>query len=150
MTDLYDTMSALYDVDILLWSECQADLLRRLAAGPGDGGPVIDWANVIGTIESLGRTRLRDVETCLTGALLLTLQIEAWPLSGQVPRWRSEAQGLRADAASRIAPSMRQRIDMARIWRRAIRALPTFIDHRPPGPVPETCPLSLDALLSKA
>jgi hypothetical protein len=39
-------MSDLYDEDILLWSEHQAELPRRLAAGqPVNERP--DWANII-------------------------------------------------------------------------------------------------------
>ena len=47
-------MSDLYDDDILEWSEQQAALLRRVAAGErlNDASP--DWANIIEEVESVG------------------------------------------------------------------------------------------------
>jgi hypothetical protein len=44
---------------------------------------------------------------------------------------------------------MRQRIDLARIYRQARLALPETIDGQPPGPVPETCSVTLDELLAE-
>ncbi len=43
---------------------------------------------------------------------------------------------------------MRQRLDLARIYRRALRGLPDTIDGQPPLPVPEMCPVTLEELLS--
>ncbi len=52
------------------------------------------------------------------------------------------------DAADRYSPSMRQRIDLARLYRRALRILPETIDGQPPTLVPEVCTVTLDELLS--
>ena len=38
---------------------------------------------------------------------------------------------------------------MARVYRRALRAVPETMDDRPPLPVPETCPVTLDELLAE-
>jgi hypothetical protein len=76
------------------------------------------------------------------------LKAEAWPLSSEVPHWQAEARGFRADAADRYAPSMRQRINLARIYRLACRGLPETIDGQAPLPTPEICPVTLDELLS--
>ena len=43
---------------------------------------------------------------------------------------------------------MNQRIDLARISRRARRGLPTVIDGQKPLPVPDTCPMTLEQLLA--
>jgi hypothetical protein len=43
----------LYDDDILWWSEQQAELLRRVAAGERVNDQV-DWDNVVEEIEALG------------------------------------------------------------------------------------------------
>ena len=45
-------MSNLYDTDILAWSERQADLLRRVAAGERANDQV-DWGNVAEEIEDI-------------------------------------------------------------------------------------------------
>jgi uncharacterized protein DUF29 len=103
------TMSDLYDHDILLWSERQAKLLRRRAAGELVNEAELDWPNIAEEIESIGNEQLHAVESFVVQALLHDLQATAWPLSRDVPHWRAEARRFRGDAASRFAPSMRQR-----------------------------------------
>jgi hypothetical protein len=44
---------------------------------------------------------------------------------------------------------MAQRIDMAALYRRALRGLPETIDGQAPLPVPETCPVTLDEMLKE-
>jgi hypothetical protein len=75
------------------------------------------------------------------------LKAEAWPLSREVPIWQSEARRFRGDAADRFAPSMRQRIDLAHIYRRALHVMPEAIDGQPPLPVHRVCPVILEELL---
>ncbi len=143
-------MSDLYDADILEWSEQQAALLRRAAAGErlNDGPP--DWPNIIEEIESVGREQLHAVESLLVQALLHRLKAEAWPQSSATPGWLAEERRFRGDAASRFSPSMRQRLDLAKLYARALRAMPETIDGLAPLPVPDTCPTTLDELLSEA
>ena len=139
-------MGQLYDADILEWSEHQARLLRRQLEGkPGNEPP--DWLNIIEEIESVGRSELNAVQSLLVQALAHDLKCEAWPLASYVPHWRAEARGFRIDAARSFTPSMRQRIDLARLYRQALQRLPDTIDGQPPLPVPAAYPLTLDDLL---
>lgn len=140
-------MSDLYDEDILLWSEEQAALLRRVAAGErlNEGGP--DWPNVIEEIESVGREQLHAVESLLSQALRHMLKAEAWPLSRDASNWRADAIDFRRQARRRFAPSMRQKIDLAALYADALVAMPDKQDGQPPLPVPATCPVTLDELL---
>ena len=101
-------MSDLYDTDVLLWSEQQAGLLRRRAAGELVNEAELDWPNIAEEIESVGSEQRHAVESLLMQALLHRLKIEAWPLSRDVPHWQAEARGFRDDAAARFAPSMRE------------------------------------------
>jgi hypothetical protein len=140
-------MGDLYDADILEWSEHQARLLRQHAVGKA-GNEAPDWANIIEEVESVGRDQLHAVESLLAQALAHMLKAEAWPLSREVPGWQAEARRFRDDAAARFSPSMRQRIDVAKLYRRALRILPDTIDGLQPLPVPEVCPVTLDELLS--
>jgi hypothetical protein len=142
-------MSDLYDSDILSWSEHQASLLRRLVAGERPNTEAPDWTNIIEEIESVGREQLHSVESLLMRALLRRLKAEAWPDSRDVPHWRSEERAFLGDAAARFVPSMRKRIDLDRIYQRALRAIPETSDGHPPGPVPPTCPVTLDELLAE-
>ena len=141
-------MGDLYEADILEWSEHQAELLRRHAAGELVNNAELDWPNIIEEIESVGRDQLHAVESLLLQALLHMLKADAWPLSRDAPTWRGEAIRFRSDAAARYAPSMRQRLDLARVYRRALRSMPASIDGQPPLAVPEVCPVTLDELLS--
>jgi hypothetical protein len=73
----------LYDADILLWSEQQAELLRRRAAN------ALDWDNPAEEIEAVGRNELHAVMSHLRLALLHDLKAEAWPNSRDVEHWRA-------------------------------------------------------------
>ena len=137
-----------YDTDILLWSERQAALLRRRAAGELVNEAELDWPNIAEEIASVGNEQLHALRSLLVQALVHMLKADAWPLSREVPHWQSEARRFLGDAADRFAPSMRQRIELARLYRRAVRILPETIDSQPPLPVPDVCPVTLDELLS--
>jgi hypothetical protein len=140
-------MSHTYDDDVLEWSEHQAHLLRQHAAGLR-GNETPDWANIIEEVESVGRSQLSAVRSLLVQALLHDLKCQAWPSSREVPHWRAEARGFRGDAAEAFTPAMRQRIDMADLYRRALSRLPDSLDGQAPLPVPEACPVTLDDMLS--
>jgi hypothetical protein len=141
-------MAELYETDILLWSERQGDLLRRLGRGERVNDQ-IDWENVAEEVEAVGRSERRACESFILQALLHDLKMKAWPQSPQVPHWRIEAHAFRYEAAKAFAPSMRQRIDVAALYREAVRRLPPSIDGQPPLPVPEACALTLDEILTE-
>jgi hypothetical protein len=141
-------MSNLYDSDVLTWSEQQAALLRRLATGERVNNQV-DWENVIEEVESVGRSEVKGVRSAIVQALLHDLKAEAWPLSRGVPHWRAEARGRRDDARDDFTESMRGKIDMADLYRRARRLMPDTIDGQAPLPLPDTCPVTLDELLNE-
>ena len=137
-----------YDSDILVWSERQGALLRRRAAGELVNDRELDWPNIAEEIESVGRSQLSAVRSYIIQALAHELKAEAWPNSQAVPGWRSEAVRFRQEAAEAFAPSMRQHIDMAKLYALARRRLPAMIDGQAPSPVPQTCPVTLDELLA--
>lgn len=128
-------MTDLYDADVLEWSEHQARLLRQHVAGQAGEAP--DWSNIIEEIESVGASQLAAVRSNLMQALIHDLKCEAWPLARSVPHWRAEARVFRGNAADLFAPSMRQRIDMDALCRRALRGLP----------LPAACEVTLDQML---
>lgn len=143
-------MSDLYDTDIVLWSEQQAELLRRVAAGQRSNESAMDWEHIIEEIEDVGGSALRSVRSLIFQALLHELKAEAWPNSGNVEHWRGEARSFRVQAADNFVPSMRQRIDIGQLYERARRALPDTVDAQPPLPVSKVCPITLDDLLGDA
>jgi len=142
-------MMSEYDTDILMWSERQAELLRRHAAGERMDDGDLDWTNIIEEVADVGRNTLRACRSQLLQALLHDLKAEAWPLSRDAPHLRSEARVARINAADAFAPSMRQRIDVAALYTKALRALPDTMDGQAPLPLQGTCPVTLDDLLSE-
>lgn len=108
----------------------------------------MDWANVADEIEDVGVGQLHAGRSRRTPALIHLLKAEAWPTVREAPNWRAKVIRFRGEAADRFSPAMRQRIDMGRLSRRALRALPETMDGLQPLPVPEVCPVTLDELLS--
>jgi hypothetical protein len=135
-----------YEPDYLIWSEQQAALLRRLAAGERVNDS-IDWPNVLEEVADVGLSGLRAVKSLLRQAMLHMLKAQAWPLSRDAPTWRADAAEFRAQAEDAFAPSMRERIDLDSIYRKALKTMPETVDGVSPGPVPETCQWTLDEML---
>ena len=141
-------MSTLYDTDIVLWSEQQADLLRRLAAArPNE--PSLDWEHIIEEIEGVGISEIHAVQSLLFRALLHDLKALAWPQAQAAEHWRAEARAFRAQASLQFLPSMRQRIDLVKLYARVLRAMPESVDGQPPLPVPESIDATIDDLMNQ-
>ena len=138
-----------YEYDALAWAEHQAALLRRVAAGERLNERV-DWANVIEELQDVGLSELRSCESLLRQALVHLLKLHAWPESRAIGHWRSEAIGFLADARTRFAPSMRQRIDLAELYETALDQVQAMTDESGPHrPIPGRCPYALGDLLAK-
>jgi hypothetical protein len=139
-----------YDADILIWSEQQAALLRRRAAGELINDTQLDWLNIAEEIEDVGSNRLHAVESLLVQALRHMLKAEAWPDARDAPVWRADAIDFQRQARRRFVPSMQRKIDLADLYADARAALPETMDGQMPLAVPETCPVTLDAFLGDA
>lgn len=142
-------MGALYDRDILLWSEQQADLLRRLSRGERVNDS-LDWPNLIDEVESVGRNEFQAVETLLRVALLHLLLARYGRAEPPRGHWLTEALGALDEASRRYAPSMAQRLDLPRAWRLACRQAEAklAIDGGPSAPLPPDCPFALQDLIA--
>jgi hypothetical protein len=137
-----------YDTDILEWSERQAELLRRRAAGDLVNEAALDWPNIAEEIEDVGRSELRSCRSLLRQALRHMLKAEAWPLSRDAPSWRADAIDFRRQARDAFTPSMRQRIDITDLYREALQALPETVDGHAPLPIQTDIP-TLDELVGE-
>jgi hypothetical protein len=136
----------LYERDILSWSEHQADLLRRLARGERVND--VDWTHVVEEIEDVGLSELHAVESFLDLMLVHLLKLHGWPKSPSVDHWRAEIGSFQKNAARRFAPSMRQRLDVAKLYRDAVEQLEGLHYDGVAGRLgPVACPLTLDELL---
>jgi hypothetical protein len=95
----------------------------------------------------VGSEQIHAVTSLLRQALIHMLKAEAWPQSRDAPSWRADAIGFRAQASDRYVASMRQKIDLARLYRQALRAIPETVDGIAPLPIESEMP-TLDELLS--
>ncbi|MGK7870023.1 DUF29 family protein [Falsiroseomonas sp. E2-1-a20] len=102
------------DGDILLWSEQQADLLRRMARGERVNG--LDWANVAEEIESVRRIELHAVESQLRVALTHLILAAFSADRDPVAQWCVEARAALTTAGRIYAPSMAQRPRLDQVW----------------------------------
>ena len=136
----------LYHRDLLAWSQHQADLLRRL--GRGERVNDIDWELVAEEIEDVGRSELRGTRNNLRLLILHLLKLRGWPASRAANHWRSEIIAFQAEAAEDFAPSMRQNLDIAALYRIALRQVQQDRQGgKSPRALPTECPFTLDQLL---
>ena len=140
-------MGELYDTDVFEWSEQQARLLRDHAAGR-PSNDALDWDNIAEEITAVGQSQVDQIESWWFQAFVHDLKAEAWPLALDAPNWRGSARGFRAQARRKYRPSMRQKLDLAGIYDDALSALPDTMDGMGPLPVPQSCPVTLEGLLS--
>ena len=135
-----------YDRDILYWAESQADLLRRLGRGEAVNG--VDWEHVVEEIEDVGWSELHSVQSHLNLMLLHLLKIWLLSESEALGHWRAEVVAYQKNAARRFTPSMRQRIDLGRLYEDAIEQLEAGGHTTSPmRKWPVACPFTLDQLL---
>ena len=139
----------LYQRDVLVWAERQADWLRRLAAGERVNDDAVDWPNVIEEVRDVGLSELRVCQSLLVQAMAHLLKIHAWPDSPAVAHWRGEIAAFLAGARRSFTPSMRQRIGLADLYADALYQVRAGADDTvEPHPLPKVCPFTLDDLLN--
>ncbi|MBV9538040.1 MAG: hypothetical protein JOY70_03800 [Acidisphaera sp.] len=85
----------------------------------------------------------------LTQIIGRRMDLALWPASRDAPHCNDELAVLEADVAEAFQPSMRQHIDLQRLYQRATRRLPDAIDETPAGPLPRERPFVLDDLLGE-
>ncbi|MGI4945889.1 MAG: DUF29 domain-containing protein [Janthinobacterium lividum] len=135
----------LYERDALAWAEQQATLLDRLAAGERTN-EAVDWAHVIEEVRDVGLSELRACQSLLRQALVHLLKLHQASGDQAVNHWRGELVGFLADAQARFTPSMRQRLDLEALYRRAVRQVEAGESGIPPA-LPASCPFELEDLL---
>jgi hypothetical protein len=141
-------MAGLYDTDILVWSEQQAALLRRLAAGERVND-ALDFDNLIEEVESVGRSEFQAVESLLDVGLRHLLLVHGAARQEPVGHWQAEAVTALRQARRRSAPSMRPRLDLQEIWDGARDAAQRKLaaDGGPARALPARCPFTAADLL---
>jgi hypothetical protein len=107
------------DRDVVAWSERQAEALRRHADRHPD--PAVDWPRVIDTVERAGRGLLDEVEAETVRALYWHLMLAAHPGAANRREWHEAAERGRRASRAHAAAGTRPRIDLRRLYARAVR-----------------------------
>jgi len=137
----------LYDRDILVWSEHQAALPRRAARGERVGD--VDWEHVADEIEDVGRSELHAAEGLVERMMVHLPKMHGWPDHQALKHWRGEIVAFQNSAARHHTPSMRQPIDLDRLYRNALDELePQEFDGIAPRPWRVACPYTFEQLLT--
>lgn len=137
----------LHERDILLWSEYQVSLLRRVAAGEQVNG--VDWDHVIEEIADVGGSQLTAVHSLLRQAMIHLVKLHLSPRDTAREHWRGEIEAFIDAADDRYLLSMAQRIDLDGVWTRARgRVAKSFPNDPEVTGLPRPCPWTLDDLLA--
>src|ERR1700679_160343 len=80
----------------------------------------LDLLNVVEEIEDAGISQLRSVSGFMRLILSDIILIATDADADAVPHWTREVATFRGDLMQSYQPSMRQRIDMDLVWRRAV------------------------------
>jgi Domain of unknown function DUF29 len=149
-------MSDLYDTDIVTWSERQAELLRRRAAGELVNEAEIDWPNVAEEIESVGNEQVNAALSQIDNIIRHRLYLLGWPADPAVRKWQVELREFNRQLRRRLTPSMiggqEPKISEATIaepYGAAVDYCLVHMESGPTQPLPETCPWSLNELLAE-
>jgi len=140
-----------YDTDVLVWSERQAAILRDLA-GSGLALPnELDLENIVEEIESVGRSELASVQSYLRLILLHLIKVAASPRALATTHWLQEALTFHGNIFSHLTPSMRHRIDLDLLWKRAAREATAkrALEGGFKLELPLACPVGIDDLLAE-
>ncbi|WP_158922583.1 DUF29 domain-containing protein [Acidisphaera sp. S103] len=81
-------MDGMYETDVLLWSERQAELLRRRAAGELVNEAELDWPNIAEEIEALGKSERRELRNRIATLLDHLIKLQASPATEPRTAWR--------------------------------------------------------------
>ncbi len=142
--------TAIYDDDILQWSEQQAAALRRLAWTRRDLSNEVDWEHVAEEIEDVGRSQLLAVQSLIRQVLIHVIKGVSVGETEPMLHWRKEVVAFHTDLIRRFTPSMRSRCDLAEIRHDAIRQADADLAIHKQSIMPALrtrCPLTLDEIL---
>jgi hypothetical protein len=100
-----------YDTDFLTWTEHQAELLRRRAAGELVNEAEIDWQNIAEEIESVGGNTRRELRNRMARLLQHLLKWHYQP-ERRSRSWRSTIRTQRQEIEDLLAdnPSLRGKL----------------------------------------
>ncbi|WP_428483816.1 DUF29 domain-containing protein [Rhodopila sp.] len=82
-------MSNLYDTDVVAWSEQQAALLGRMAAGERIKSTELDWPKIAEEIDALGKSSRRRLRGHIAMVLEHLIRLQGWPAIDPRNGWKA-------------------------------------------------------------
>ena len=141
-------MSDVYDEDFVLWTEQQAKLLRRRAAGELVNDIELDWLNLAEEIEAVGGNTRRELRNRLARLLQHLLKWQFQP-ELRSRSWRATIRTQRQEIEDLLAdnPSLRPKLSefLAAAYPRALAAT---LDETGLLNLPQTSPFTIEQTLA--
>jgi hypothetical protein len=145
------TKATLYERDYVAWTEEQGRRLRE--AGQRKINLDLDFENLAEEVESMGRSETRSMNSALIRVIEHLLKLAHSPAEAPRAGWRQTIVTQRGEALEEIetSPSLRQKIDLARLYARGRKQALVGLEADGLGPrdLPETCPFTLEQILDE-
>ncbi len=105
-------MNKLYDHDFFAWTQDQADALKRRSANE------LDWENLLGEVEDLGRSERRELRSRL---IVLMTHILKWELQPEMRSrgWMATIRIQQRELQDLLGESPSLKTTLDRIWTKA-------------------------------
>jgi hypothetical protein len=139
---------SLYDEDFYLWTQLQAELLRR---GPAASNR-LDYDRLAEEIEDLGKSELHACQSLCEHIIEHLLKIEYSGRDQPVRHWRREIAEGRLQLKKKLTRSIAAKLDLPERYREAVGLLHYTEDDFPGllARIPAECPYSLDQIRGDA
>jgi len=101
-----------YGTDVLAWSEEQAALLRRRAAGELVNDAALDWPNIAEEIESVGNSERYRIRSYIGTVIEHLIKLQASPAIDPRNGWKSTVRNARRgiERSLKTSPSLRREV----------------------------------------
>jgi hypothetical protein len=142
----------LYEQDFYVWTQRQAEALRRLAEIRPN--VELDFPHLIEEVEDLGTSQRDAVRSQLRRIIEHCLKLEYSRALDPRAGWYDSILDARAELDDKLSPSLRRDLDdrLQRLWTRsrtkAENALRRFGEPDAADLLPSDCPYALDDLLA--
>jgi hypothetical protein len=100
----------------------------------------------------VGRSELKTVQSLLRQILVHVIKAASTPDAAARGHWRTEVVAFHDNLLDRFSPSMAQRIDLDREWRRALRQASAALAENGAGLAPDLpvqCPYDMSTLVAE-
>lgn len=134
------------DDDPYGWALRQVDLLARGTAAHAH----LDLEGLHAFLEEAAEEMLSRVTSQMVNLMAHAAKVAFTGNADVIGHWRSECVQFHDEIVGAYRKSMRRRIDMDELWRRAKRKVrASFADHGEPEPdLPDACPFTVETLVT--